>query len=71
MKASSKQREPETMTETLRRAIRESGASHRGLSIATGVQRASIQRFADGRQSIRLDVADKLAAYFGLTLRRD
>jgi len=62
---------PPSITETLRRAIVESGASIRSLSIATGVQRASIQRFVDGRQSIRLDIADKLAAYFGLSLRKD
>ena len=71
MTTSPKRREPATMSETLRAAIVESGISYRSLSIATGVQRASIYRFADGRQSIRLDVADKLAAYFGLSLRKD
>lgn len=35
----------------------------------TGVQRLSIVRFIRGEQSIRLDVADKLAAYFGLALQ--
>jgi hypothetical protein len=29
----------------------------------------SISRFVAGKQSLRLDVADKLAAYFGLELR--
>jgi hypothetical protein len=43
--------------------------SHRSLSIAAGVERASIQRFVDGRNSLRLDKADKLAAFLGLELR--
>jgi plasmid maintenance system antidote protein VapI len=33
-----------------------------------GVQRASVMRFLRGEQSLRLDVADRLAAYFGLKL---
>jgi plasmid maintenance system antidote protein VapI len=45
-----------------------SGVSYKALSRETGVARASIQRFVDGRQSIRLDMADRLAAYFGLKL---
>lgn len=56
----------ESMTDVLRRTIAESGLSYKSLSRETGVARASIQRFVDGRQSIRLDMADRLAAYFGL-----
>jgi plasmid maintenance system antidote protein VapI len=59
---------PETMTCVLRRTIIESGASYKSLSRETGVARASIQRFVDGRQSIRLDMADRLATYFGLSI---
>jgi plasmid maintenance system antidote protein VapI len=59
-----------SMTETLRRAIVESGISYKALARDTGVARASIQRFVDGRQSIRLDIADRLAACYGLELRR-
>jgi plasmid maintenance system antidote protein VapI len=62
-------RHPEPITALLRRAIIESGIPYKTLERETGVVRASIQRFADGRQSIRLDVADRLAAYFGLELR--
>jgi plasmid maintenance system antidote protein VapI len=58
----------ETMTEVLRRAIVESGETYLGLSKATGLARASIQRFVDGRNSLRLDLADRLATYFGLQL---
>jgi plasmid maintenance system antidote protein VapI len=57
------------MTEALRRAIAESGMAHIALERATGVKRGSIMRFLRGETSLRLDVADKLAAYFGLELR--
>jgi plasmid maintenance system antidote protein VapI len=60
----------ETMSEVLRRAIVESGETYLGLSKATGLTRASIQRFVDGRNSLRLDLADRLATHFGLTLRK-
>ena len=59
-----------SITDTLKTAITESGISYKTLSRETGVARASIQRFADGRQSIRLDMADRLAEYFGLTLSK-
>jgi transcriptional regulator with XRE-family HTH domain len=57
-----------SMTEVLRRAIRESGLTMLTIAEDTGIQRASLIRFARGDQSLRLDVADKLAAYFGLRL---
>lgn len=56
------------ITEPLRRTIVESGMTYKSLSRETGVARASIQRFIDGRQSLRLDMADRLAAFFGLSL---
>ena len=56
----------ESMTDLLRRTIIDSGVSYKSLSWETGVARASIQRFVDGRQSIRLDMADRLAEFFGL-----
>ena len=56
------------MTDVLRDAIVSSGVSHLALSEATGVERMSIGRFVRGERSIRLDNADKLAAYFGLVL---
>ncbi len=63
-------RPPDTLTDVLRRTIIGSGISYKSLSRETGVARASIQRFVDGRQSIRLDMADRLAAYFRLTVRK-
>ncbi len=58
-----------TMTQLLREAISEAD-SLLGIARDTGIQRASLQRFRDGRQSIRLDVADRLAAFFGVESRR-
>ena len=54
------------MTEVLRAAIRESGEPLLRIAQASGVQRASLSRFVAGTTSLRLDVADKLAAYFGI-----
>jgi plasmid maintenance system antidote protein VapI len=52
----------------LRRAIAESGASYNAIEKATGVSRASVMRFVEGRQSLRLDMADRLADFLGLAL---
>ncbi len=56
------------ITDALRRAIRESGLPLLRIAEETGVERASISRFVRGTNSLRLDKADKLAAYFGLAL---
>jgi hypothetical protein len=58
-----------SISESLRRAIVGSGLAHIALERATGVQRASIARFMRRSQSLRLDKADALAAFFGLELR--
>jgi plasmid maintenance system antidote protein VapI len=61
--------DPESpITDVLRRAIADSGMSYKALSRETGVARASIQRFIDGRQSLRLDKADRLARFLRLSL---
>jgi plasmid maintenance system antidote protein VapI len=57
------------MSEPLRRAIVESGVAFLKIEQDTGIARASISRFVAGRRSLRLDLADRLAAYFGLELR--
>ena len=57
------------MTDVLRRAIVESGKALIALERETGIQRMSLSRFVRGETSLRLDVADTLAAYFGLELR--
>lgn len=56
------------ISDVLRRAILDSGLSLLRIAGATGVDRASISRFVAGKRSLRLDMADKLAAYFGLEL---
>jgi plasmid maintenance system antidote protein VapI len=58
-----------TLSDGLRRAIRESGLSYQALAEAAGVERGSVSRFARGERSLRLDMADRLAAYLGLELR--
>jgi transcriptional regulator with XRE-family HTH domain len=57
------------ISERLRRAIVEGGIPLLKVEQETGVQRASLSRFVNGKQSLRLDIADKLAIYFGLELR--
>jgi plasmid maintenance system antidote protein VapI len=65
--------QPEPISDLLRRTIAESveagRANYKALERETGVTRASIMRFVRGSQSLRLDMADRLAAYFGLELR--
>jgi plasmid maintenance system antidote protein VapI len=59
-----------TITTALRRAILKSGVPYLRLERETGVARRSIVRFVRGERSLRLDMADRLAAYFGLELTR-
>jgi plasmid maintenance system antidote protein VapI len=66
-----KRRPPDDeLTAALRRAIRDSGESIKGLAKAAGIARMSLARFANGERSLRLDKAGKLAAYFGLHLAK-
>lgn len=58
----------QTLTALLREAIREAD-SLRGIETATGVDRCAIRRFRDGQQSLRLDIADRLATHFGIECR--
>jgi plasmid maintenance system antidote protein VapI len=58
-----------SISDVLKKAIADSGMAHIALERETGVKRASIMRFLRGEQSLRLDMADRLAAYFGLELR--
>jgi hypothetical protein len=56
------------LRETIRRAIESGTTNYKALQRETGVTRASIMRFVRGTQFLRLDMADKLAAFFGLEL---
>jgi plasmid maintenance system antidote protein VapI len=62
---------PSPITALLKRTIVESSIPYKALERETGVRRSSIQRFVDGRQSIRLDMADRLAVFFRLELRHE
>jgi plasmid maintenance system antidote protein VapI len=54
---------------TILRAVEAGRTTYLALERDTGVTRASIMRFVRGSQSLRLDMADRLAAHFGLELR--
>lgn len=58
-----------TMSELLRQALRDAD-SLRSVANATGLDVGSLSRFAKGEQSLRLDLADRLAAHFGIESRR-
>ena len=60
----------QTMTELLRKALADAD-SLRAVERATGVKRQSLMKFIRGEQSIRLDLADKLAAHFGLIVTKE
>jgi plasmid maintenance system antidote protein VapI len=64
---------PAPISDLLRRTILEAveagRINYKALERETGVTRASIMRFVRGKQSLRLDMADRLAAYFDLELR--
>jgi transcriptional regulator with XRE-family HTH domain len=53
-----------TMTALLLAALAESKESLRAIAEGSGVNHVSILKFKRGEQSLRLDHADKLAAYF-------
>jgi transcriptional regulator with XRE-family HTH domain len=56
------------MTDRLRKAVNDCPLPFQALERETGVLRQTLMKFARGETSIRLDIADKLAAYFGLEL---
>lgn len=56
------------MTDSLRSAIEQSNLTFLALERATGLKRQSLMKFMAGKTSLRLDMADKLASYFGLDL---
>ena len=54
---------------TILRAVEQGRTNYKALERETGLTRASIMRFVKGTQSLRLDMADRLAGHFGLELR--
>lgn len=65
-----RKRPTQSMSDELRKAIREADNVY-ALAKATGLAKASIIRFRDGRRSLRLDKADILAAHFGFRVVRE
>lgn len=57
-----------SLTEALRDALREDPTSYAEVSRQTGLARPSLMHFAKGNRSLRLDLADKLAAYYGVQI---
>jgi hypothetical protein len=57
-----------SISEALRNTVIRSGVPYLRIEQATGVPRASISRFVARKRSLRLDMADRLAAFFGLAL---
>ena len=63
-------RSTDTMTNLLRAALLEA-KSLREVERDTGIVRQRMMRFIKGEQSLRLDLADTLAAYFGIVSTRN
>lgn len=62
---------PSSLSDVLRQAIIDSELPLKRLSREADVARASLIRFVRGERSLHLTAADKLAAYFGLSLVAD
>lgn len=60
-----------TLTNVLRAAIEGSGLTRYRIAKETGIPEGNLGRFLRGEMSIRLDKADRLAAYLGLRLTPD
>ena len=58
------------MTAALRQAIADTESSFYELERQTGIKRQSLMKFVRGEQSLRLDMADKLAEFFGIEIVR-
>jgi transcriptional regulator with XRE-family HTH domain len=56
------------MTAMLIKTIQRSGHSLYSIAKATGIDKSALGKFMSGKQSLRLDKADALAAYLGLKL---
>ena len=61
-------KEEPTVSETLRRAIRDSGRTLYRVAKDSGIPYATLHRFMSGERSISLRALDKLSAYLGLQL---
>jgi transcriptional regulator with XRE-family HTH domain len=62
--------DPLSMTDTVKKAIKDSGMSLNALARATGVQVSSLSRFMRGEQDLVFGAVQSLAAVLGLELHR-
>jgi hypothetical protein len=67
----SKSKPQPTLTDVLRAAIERSCLTRYRIAKETGIPEGNLGRFLRGEMSIRLDKADRLAAYLGLRLTPD
>ena len=67
----SKNKPKTTLTDALKAAIEQSGLTRYRIARGTKIDEATLMRFLRGETSLRLDKADKLAAYLGLRLLAD
>ena len=58
----------QTVSETLRAAIRESDETMLAIATAAEIDRASMSRFMSGQRGLRLDAVDRLCKQLGLRL---
>jgi transcriptional regulator with XRE-family HTH domain len=59
------------ITDMLRAAIEQSGLTRCRVVKETGIAESNLRRFLRGETSVRLDKADRVAAYLGLQLVPD
>ena len=62
--------EPLSMTDTVKKAIKDSGMSLNALARATGVQVSSLSRFMRGEQDLVFSAVQSLSAVLGLELHK-
>jgi hypothetical protein len=60
-----------TLTDVLKAAVERSRLTHYRIGRDSGIPESSLLRFMRGETSLRLDRADRLAAYLGLHLVPD
>jgi hypothetical protein len=58
----------ETVSQQLRRAVRQSGRTLYRVSKDSGLSYPALHRFAAGKKGLSLDSLDRLCAYLGLRL---
>jgi predicted XRE-type DNA-binding protein len=58
----------ELFSDQLRGAISQSGLSHYAICQATGINKAALSRFVNGKMGLSLESIDKIVAMLGLRL---